>query len=177
MWGEPAYSRAVRLRYNLPFTPMALIFRLATPADYQPLEELVLAAFEPITWLKKADERFGPLNGRDWRARWKTRFFNIFETQIVLIGEDQGEIVAIASGTIDRLSKLGYIDLLGIAQRHQGKGYGREMLRGMLRHLKEQGAVHAHLECLTTNEVGNKLYRSEGWEEVAHSIRWFIKIP
>jgi ribosomal protein S18 acetylase RimI-like enzyme len=43
--------------------------------------------------------------------------------------------------------------------------------------LKQQGAEHAHLECLVDNEAGNNLYRSEGFTEVARSIRWFIRIP
>jgi len=156
---------------------MPLTFRLATPADYETLEMLVIDAFGPITWYRTADERFGPLNGRDWRARWETRFARIFETQIVLVGEEGGEVVAIATGTYDAESRLGYVDLLGVAVAHQRKGYGRQMLRGMLEHLKELGAEHAHLECLTTNERGNELYRSEGFEEVARSIRWFIRIP
>jgi ribosomal protein S18 acetylase RimI-like enzyme len=155
---------------------MPLSFRPARPSDYEKLECLVIQSFEPITWLKKVDERFGPF-GLDWRQRWKRRFAHAFETQAVLIGEADGEIVAYASGTIDAEAKMGYIDLIAVDQRYQGRGYGRDMLRGMLGYMKEQGAVHAHLECLADNDVGNALYRSEGFVEVARSIRWFLKIP
>jgi len=85
--------------------------------------------------------------------------------------------VAFASGTLDEETRLGYIDLLAVDQSVQGRGYGRQMLRGMLSWLKQQGAEHAHLECLVDNEAGNNLYRSEGFTEVARSIRWFIRIP
>lgn len=156
---------------------MALEFRPARPDDYPILEELCITSFEPITWFKKADERFGPLNGRDWRARWQSRFRHAFATEKVLVGEAEGRIVAFASGTLDEESRLGYIDLLAVDQRYQGRGYGRQMLRAMLRWFKQQGAEHAHLECLADNEAGNNLYRSEGFTEVARSIRWFIKIP
>ena len=141
------------------------------------LERMIIDAFEPITWMKKADERFGPLNGRDWRQRWQSRVAHIFATQIVLLGETGGAIVAMASATIDPAARLGFIDLLAVDQRFQGRGYGREMLRGMLKHMKERGAVHAHLECLADNDAGNSLYRAEGFEEVARFIRWFIRIP
>jgi hypothetical protein len=40
----------------------------------------------------------------------------------------------------------------------------------------DRGAEHAYLDCLVENDVGNTLYRTEGFEEVARSIRWFIKI-
>lgn len=156
---------------------MALRFRPAAPADYSVLEKLCITSFEPITWMKKADERFGPLNGRDWRARWETRFRNAFATQRMLVGEAEGRIVAFASGTFEEGTRLGFIDLLAVDQQFQGRGYGRQMLRGMLRWFKEMGAVHAHLECLVDNDAGNNLYQNEGFTEVARSIRWFIKIP
>ncbi|HZT33930.1 MAG TPA: GNAT family N-acetyltransferase [Bryobacteraceae bacterium] len=156
---------------------MSLQFRLARPTDYARLEQLAIDSFEPITWVKKTDERFGPLNGKNWRERWQSRFRKAFDSQQVLVGEAEGEIVAFASGTIDDETRLGFIDLLGVDRREQGKGYGRQMLRGMLQYMKEQGAVHANLECLTDNDIGNNLYRSEGFEEVARHIRWFIKIP
>ena len=156
---------------------MALAFRLAQPTDYARLEKLTLESFEPITWLKRVDERFGPLNGRDWRERWQTRFCRAFNTQHVLVGEDAGELVAFASGTIEETARLGYIDLLAVDRRFQGRGYGREMLRGMLQYFKEQDCEHAHLECLTDNDVGNALYRSEGFEDLGRSIHWFVRIP
>ncbi len=156
---------------------MSLQFRLADPGDYETIENLCIDAFEKITWAKKADEIFGPLNGKDWRERWRARFAKAFATQYVLVGEEEGEIAAFASGTIDPDTRLGYIDLLAVDRRFQGKGYGRTMLRGMLAWMKQRGAVHAHLECLADNEAGNALYRSEGFTEIARSIRWFIKIP
>ncbi len=154
-----------------------LSFRLALPSEYDKLEKLTIDSFEPITWMKKADDRFGPLNGKDWRQRWQARFAHIFATETVLLGEAGGELVALATANVDTSTRLGFIDLLCVFGGSQGKGYGRAMLRGMLSHLKEQGCIHANLDCLTDNEAGNRLYASEGFEEVARSIRWFIKIP
>jgi len=156
---------------------MSLCFRPAIPSDFERLEKMILASFEPVTWARKVDEVFGPLNGKDWRERWRSRIRKIFASQILLVGEAEGAIAAFASGTLDTEFCLAYIDLLAVDPRFQGRGFGREMLRGMLRHLKQQGAVHAHLDCLTTNETGNDLYRSEGFVEAACHIRWFIKIP
>jgi len=151
-------------------------FRLATPDDYSVLEPMVVDGFEPITWVKMIDEKYGPLNGVDWRQRWKKRFRGIFDSQTVLIGEIDGKVVACATGTLDAETKLGYIDILAVASGEQGKGYGRTMLRGMLDYFRAHGAKHAHLECLVWNDAGNCLYRSEGFEEVARSIRWFVKL-
>ena len=155
---------------------MPLEFRTVSPSELSRFEPLIIDSFEPVTWARRVDEVFGPMNGRDWRARWQSRVAKIFETQILLAAEDGGEPVAFSSGTYDAETRMAYIDLVGVSRAHQGRGYGRQMLRGMLRHLKTLGAEHAHLDCLTDNDTANALYRSEGFVEVARHIRWFIKI-
>jgi ribosomal-protein-alanine N-acetyltransferase len=77
---------------------------------------------------------------------------------------------------VEAITRLGFIDLLAVHRDHQGKGYGRLILRGMLSHLRGLGATTANLECLSDNEKGNNLYRSEGWTEVASSVKWFIRL-
>jgi ribosomal protein S18 acetylase RimI-like enzyme len=155
---------------------MPLAFRPPAAGEFAALQSLVTDSFEPITWQKKLDARFGLLNGRDWRARWEARLQQVFQTQVVLVGEENGVIHAMASGTVDRDSALGFIDILAVAREEQGQGLGREMLRGMMEHLKTLGCRHVHLDCLTDNDAGNALYQSEGFEEVARHIRWFRKI-
>jgi ribosomal protein S18 acetylase RimI-like enzyme len=156
---------------------MPLEFRLAAPPEHPRIEEMVIESFEPITWSKKLDERIGPLNGRDWRTRWQARMRHIFETEIVLVGESGAEMVAMSSGTLDPDDALAYIDLLAVDRRFQGHGHGREMLRGMMRHMKDRGAQYVNLDCLVDNDTANALYRAEGFEEVARQVRWFRRIP
>ena len=81
---------------------MPLDTRLITATDYEAATRLVIESFEPITWQKKLDVKIGPLNGRDWRERWRARLANIFATQIVLVGEAEGQLAAFASATLDR---------------------------------------------------------------------------
>src|SRR5262245_17016769 len=155
---------------------MALTTRRATKEDFPALEQMVIDSFEPITWQKKLDEKFGPLNGRDWRQRWASRLAKIFATQEVLVGEVGGQLAAIVSATLDHEAALGFIDVLGVGREFQGRGLGREMLRGMIEHLKTLGCQYVNLDCLTDNDAGNALYRSEGFEETARHIRWFKMI-
>jgi ribosomal protein S18 acetylase RimI-like enzyme len=156
---------------------MPLKVRPAETLEYQKIEDMVIESFEPITWFKKLDDRIGPLNGQDWRMRWKDRLRHVFETEIVLVGEAAGELAAMSSGTLDQGAALGYVDLLAVDRRFRGRGYGREMLGGMMQHMKALGGQYVYLDCLTDNDTGNTLYRSEGFEEVARQIRWFRRIP
>lgn len=155
---------------------MSLSIRPAAAADHAAIEALVIASFEPVTWQRGVDRRFGPLNGRDWRQRWQSRLRNIFQTQVVLVGEVEGQIAAMASATIDRESALAFIDVLAVAGTFQGQGLGRAMLRGTIEHLKHLGCQYVQLDCLTDNDAANALYRDEGFAEVACHIRWFRKI-
>jgi len=160
-------------RYN---RGMSLSTRPATAADYDQLTELVIDSFEPITWQKKLDARFGPLNGRDWRARWQSRLQNIFATQVVLVGASEGVLATMASASIDEAAALAYIDVLCVGRSFQGRGYGRDMLRAMLDHLRGLGCQSVNLDCLTDNDGANALYQSEGFTEVARHIRWFRQL-
>ena len=155
---------------------MELQFRLGQPCDFPRLENLVIDAFEPITYFKRLDEKYGPLGGKDWRQRWQLRMQKVFESQQILVGELEGEIVAYGSGTYDPDTRQCLVDLLAVDGRYQGRGFGRAMLHAMIRHFQRQGAEFVYLECLTTNDVGNSLYRAEGFEDVACLIRWFKKI-
>src|SRR5437868_14661339 len=121
---------------------MQLHIRLATDNDYAALEKLVIDSFEPITWQKKIDVTIGPLNGCDWRQRWTNRLRKIFATQTVLVGESDGQLAAMASVTIDREAALGFVDVLAVAGDFQGRGVGRQMLRGAIDHLRTLGCKY-----------------------------------
>jgi len=155
---------------------MRLHFRPPETGEYPKIQDMVIESFEPITWFKKLDDQIGPLNGRDWRMRWQERMRQVFEKQIVLVGESSEGIAAMSSGTIDHSAALAYIDLLAVDRRFHRRGYGKEMLRGMIRHLKDFGAHYVYLDCLTDNDTANALYRAEGFAEIARQIRWFRKI-
>jgi ribosomal protein S18 acetylase RimI-like enzyme len=155
---------------------MRLHFRPAEACDHRKIQDMVIESFEPITWFKKLDEQIGPLNCRDWRMRWQARMSRVFETQIVLVGETSDGIVAMSSGTIDQDAALAYIDLLAVDRQFHRRGYGKEMLREMMQHMKSLGAQYVYLDCLTDNDTANALYSAEGFTEVARQIRWFRKI-
>lgn len=160
----------------MPHDDAPLEFRLARSEEFPALEKMVIDAFEPITWMKKIEARTGPLNGVGWRDRWHTRMAKVFETQIILVGQRQAEVVAFASGLVDHQAAMGLVDILAVDQRRQGQGLGRQMLRGMMQHFRELGCRYVNLECLTDNDVGNSLYASEGFVEVARQIRWFREL-
>jgi ribosomal protein S18 acetylase RimI-like enzyme len=153
-----------------------LAFREPTPTDHDALVAMVVESFEPISWYRKLDARLEPLNGRTWDLRFEDRLRDALATQYVLIGEDGGKAVTYASGTYDERSRAAFLDLLAVAKGAQGGGLGRAALREFERRMRGRGALYLHLDCLTDNDPGNRLYESEGFFEAARQIRWFKKI-
>ena len=153
-----------------------MTFRLAQPSDYSTIEALIIDSFEPITAYKEVEAQMGALNGHGWRSRWRNRVRKAFDSEIVLLGEEEGKIVAYASGTIDESEKLALLDILAVHRSRHGKGLGRAMLRAFLDHVKAGGAEVVHLECLSDNAPGNSLYESEGFSDVYRTIQWYKKL-
>ncbi|MBI3696005.1 MAG: GNAT family N-acetyltransferase [Acidobacteria bacterium] len=150
--------------------------RPAMAGDLPGLVEVSLASFEPITWQQEVDRRFGPLNGHDWRERWRRRVEKAFAEQTILVLEEEGRILGYGCGTVDATIGLGHIDILAVDPAAQGKGYGLLLLRAMEEHFLGRGASHVTLESLTDNETANALYRREGYQDLARHINWFKKI-
>ena len=164
--------RATGNRVNM----LPIQIRAAGEQDYAGIEKLIIEAFEPVTWARTLEKKFGLLNGLDWQARWKLRIGKILAEQIILVGEVDDVLTAVSTSTVDNAAALAYIDILAIAPGQQGHGYGREMLRATIRQVQQLGACWVHLDCLATNDGANALYESEGFEEVARHIRWFRRI-
>jgi ribosomal protein S18 acetylase RimI-like enzyme len=154
-----------------------LEIRLAKASDYRRLERLIVDSFAPVSLYRRVEEHFGPFNGKNWRERWHLRLRKVFDTEIILVGEFDGEIVACASGTYTGETRLAFLNLLAVDGRFQGRDFGREMLQTMMGYMKEQGAEHMHLDCLADNDAANELYRSEGFQEMGRSIFWYARIP
>jgi len=152
------------------------MIRPANPEDLHRLVDLSLAAFESVTWQRAVDREFGPLQGLDWRERWKRRVAKAFLEQTFLVLEEEGNILGYVCGTVDRHTSLGHIDILAVDPAAQGQGHGRSLLRGMEEHFQANGAAFVSLEALVDNEGANSLYGAEGYRELARHINWFKKL-
>jgi ribosomal protein S18 acetylase RimI-like enzyme len=152
------------------------VLRFATADDLPRLIEVSLAAFGPITWQRTVDTRFGPLQGLDWRERWRRRVERALQEQTFLVLLDEGQMVGYACGTLDAAIGLGHLDILAVEPACQGRGYGRRLLHAFEDWVRSQGGSHLTLESLTDNETANELYRQEGYEALASHFNWFKKI-
>ena len=69
------------------------------------------------------------------------------------MGELNGELAAMASGDCGPRGGAGVYRCAGRGRQFQGHGLGRQMLRGMIEHLKTLGCQYVNLDCLTDNDA------------------------
>ena len=110
-----------------------MTFRLAAEGDRALVRHMIIETFDSISWMKRADELYGPFNGLDWRERFGRRVDPLLDHGIVLLGEESGSLQAAAAGSYDAASGTGVVDFLAVDPQYQGHGAGRAMLQAMLR--------------------------------------------
>ena len=90
----------------------------------------------------------------------------------IFVVEDAGKVLGYISTTRDRQSGIGWIANLALIPELRGQGWGRRLIQHALDDFRQQGLTHAKIETLVQNEVGNGLYTSLGFREVARQIHF-----
>jgi len=92
------------------------------------------------------------------------------------VAEEDGQIVGYVTTWQDRAGGIGHIPNLAVAALHRNQGLGRTLLEHALNHFRAAGLTHAKIETLAQNAIGNHLYPSLGFVEVARQIHFVAKL-
>jgi GNAT superfamily N-acetyltransferase len=86
----------------------------------------------------------------------------------VAVAIDQGQVVGFASGVHyvhpDKPAEL-WINEVGVAASHQGRGLGRAVVRALLQHARRLGCREAWVLTDRANSAAMRLYASTGGSE------------
>lgn len=97
-------------------------------------------------------------------ARWTAEFFADPRHHLAAAVDD-GVVVGFASGVHylhpDKPPEL-FINEVGVASTHQGRGLARRLMRTLLDHGRALGCVTAWVGTERTNTAANRLYASTG---------------
>lgn len=135
---------------------------------------MTVEAFHGVSIDQGIEREFGVINGHDWQWR-KARHVDDDVTrdpQGIFVLEDDGQIVGYISTWCDTEGGIGHIPNLVIASGRRGQGLGRMLIEHAFRYFRERGLSHAKIETLVQNEIGNHLYTSCGFREVARQIHF-----
>jgi ribosomal protein S18 acetylase RimI-like enzyme len=144
------------------------------PADLPALRELTVEAFDGVSIDQGMEHVFGPIQGHDWRWR-KARHVDHDAARDpggIFVLDDGGRVAGYVSTSCDVDAGLGHIANLAVIPELRGQGWGRRLIEHALENFRRRGMSHAKIETLVQNEIGNGLYRSLGFREVARQIHF-----
>lgn len=157
----------------------ALRIRPFAAADLDTLRAMTVEAFRGVSIDQNIEAEFGIIAGHDWQFR-KGRHVDddarrAPEGIFVAVTPD-AEIAGYISTRQDREAGIGHIPNLVIAPKWRGQGLGRRLLRFAAEHFRSSGLTHVRIETLDQNPVGDHLYRSVGFREVARQIHFCAEL-
>jgi ribosomal protein S18 acetylase RimI-like enzyme len=151
------------------------------PTDLPRLQEIAAATFGPVSIDLNMEKLLGPFGEGGWRGR-----------KLAAIADDcrlqpDGVFVAVDPAAGDRIvgyvttrlfpeGKLGQIPNLAVDPAYQGKGLGRALLDHAIAFFKSRGMQAAKIETLEQNPIGQSLYPSMGFREVARQIHYAMRL-
>ena len=156
-------------------TTAAIIFRPYQPSDYVAIKELTVTAFDGVTLEQNVEQALGgELAGHDWQWR-KGRHVDedvAANAAGIMVAEQSGKVVGYISTIIDRAAGKGRIPNLAVAAELRGHGLGRELIERALEYFRAEGLAYAMIETMAQNAIGQHLYTSCGFVEVARQVHF-----
>jgi ribosomal-protein-alanine N-acetyltransferase len=142
--------------------------------DLPILRDITVDAFDGVSIDQGIEREFGPIRRRDWKWR-KGRHVDTDAREApdgIFVAEIDGRPVGYISTSCDLEAGIGWIRNLAFLPEHRGRGFGRRLIEHACDHFRRSGCTHAKIETLEQNAIGNHLYRSLGFREVARQIHF-----
>ena len=155
------------------------VIRNFRPDDLERLQQITMDAFGPVSIDRNIENRYGIINGVDWKARKADhiRLDAEREPEGIFVLVADGKTVGYITCWCNRLAGIGNIPNLAVDAEYRGRGCGRRLIEHALLYFSQQGMTHARIETLDQNEIGKMLYPSLGFEEVARQVHYCMELP
>lgn len=157
---------------------MDVCIRRYQPSDLGSILRLTVEGFDGVSIDRNIEDQFGTINDHDWRWR-KMRHIDFDvarDASGVFVAEIDGLVIGYITTYRDHDSGMGLIPNLAVDAAQRGRGIGRKLIEYALNNFREVGLTHAKIETLDQNEIGQGLYPSLGFREVARQIHYCMAL-
>jgi ribosomal protein S18 acetylase RimI-like enzyme len=149
-------------------------------ADLPRLQEITAQTFGPVSIDRNMEEQFGEFGEGGWRGRKVAAIADDCRLQPdgVFVVEERagGSVAGYVTTRLNATSRVGWIPNLAVDPAHQGKGLGRALLEHAIGFFRQSGMQVAKIETLEQNPIGQSLYPSLGFKEVARQIHFAMRL-
>lgn len=155
--------------------------RAYRPADLPRLQEITARTFGPVSIDRNMEQLLGPFGAGGWEARKLAAIADDCRAQPdgVFVAEDPAAASAVVGYVTTRLNhaaSIGWIPNIAVDPACQRMGLGRALLLHALDFFRASGMHVAKIETLEQNAVGQSLYSSLGFKEVARQIHYAMRL-
>ncbi len=155
-----------------------MLIRPFRAEDLPTLKWITVEAFSGVSIDEGLERLYGAIHGHDWRWR-KARHLDddvARDASGIFVAEVDGRVVGGITTWQDREAGIGHIPNVAVEADYRGQGLGRRLIEHALQHFRDSGLTHAKIETLEQNEVGQHLYTSLGFREVARQIHFVAEL-
>ena len=141
--------------------------------------QITTATFEHVSIDGSIEKRLGRTPQSDWRKRKLAAIeldCQLAPDGVFLAEEHAGTAIGFITTRSDKETGVGWIPNLAVDLSHQNRGVARLLLQHALNFFRKQGLSLARIETLEHNAIGQHLYPSLGFVEVARQIHYAIKL-
>lgn len=148
------------------------------PADLPVLRQITVESFGGVALEHVLENRFGQWNDRSWKTRKGEHVDDDCASNPagVFVAVRGDQILGYISTRVDRLNSRGRIPNMAVVEEARGLGLGRRLIEHALEYLRNEGLHIAMIETMASNSVGQHLYPSCGFEEVARQVHYAMKL-
>lgn len=148
------------------------------PGDLGALRRITVDSFGGVALEALIEDRFGRWSERDWRARKADHMDEDVAANAAgcFVAERGGEILGYITTRVDRVNLRGRIPNMAVVESARGLGLGRRLIHHALEYFRSEGLKVAQIETMATNPIGQHLYPSCGFEEVARQVHYAMKL-
>ena len=159
--------------------PRDYSIRAFRPADLPRLQEITALTFGPVSIDRNMEKLFGPLGQGDRSTRKVAAIADDCAAQpdgVFVAEEADGRVIGYVTTRLNSVSRIGWIPNLAVDPNHQGKGLGKALLLHAVDYFRRSGMHVAKIETLEQNPIGQTLYPSLGFKEVARQIHYGMRL-
>src|SRR5205085_1039946 len=149
------------------------------PEDLPRLQEITAQTFGPVSIDCNMEQLLGPFGQGGWQGRKVAAIADDCRIQpdgVFVAATDDGVVVAYITTRLNAVSRIGWIPNLAVNPTWQGKGLGRALLEHAIEFFRQSGMEVAKIETLEQNPIGQQLYPSLGFKEVARQIHFAMRL-
>lgn len=147
-------------------------------SDREILTAIMVDAFEGVSIDEGIEKEFGKINGRNWKWRKARHFADDVQRDRdgIIVAEQDGQVLGFISTWMEQETGIGHIPNISLLKECRGQGIGRKLIQAALVRFREHGLTHAKIETLAQNPIGNHLYPSCGFREVARQVHFVAEL-